>query len=272
MRASTAPSAAQWPTSTRSTEAPRSRVTSAAGFQAHILRQAPVVRAHREVIEQAVDAGKIEVEHRAQPPALEQRVVAEQIGVHRAARQVGKTMLRLVGDLVFQQLVLTLFQEAFYFLKSDAPPLRPARVLEVDAVGAAGEVHAAEQHAELAALRGARTLERFARQPRDQRRRLAVQRLQVAVVQVGDRGRARDAVAREMRHQAEVERQLLRRQPLEQRQDVAALRGVDEIIGVLDAGLDRRDLLQPADRVVAQPVGELRVADLGVNRQAVSRK
>src|SRR5947207_4928863 len=51
---------------------------------------------------------------------------------------------------------------------------------------------------------------------------------------------------------SEVERQLLAGQPLEQRQDVAALRRGDEVIAVLDSRLDRVMGEQRADRVIAQ--------------------
>ena len=77
------------------------------------------------------------------------------------------------------------------------------------------------------------------------------------VREVGDRRRAGNAVAREVRHQVEVEGQLRRRQPLEQRQDVAAVRGGDEVVGVLDPGRDALQLDERADRVALQPVGEL---------------
>jgi hypothetical protein len=68
-------------------------------------------------------------------------------------------------------------------------------------------------------------------------------------------------------HQVEVEGQLVRRQALEQREDVAALRGGDEVIGVLDAGLDGLAADKLADRIIPQPVAELSFRDGGVNRQ-----
>jgi hypothetical protein len=70
-----------------------------------------------------------------------------------------------------------------------------------------------------------------------------------------------------VRHQVEVEVQLVRRQALEQREDVAALRGGDEIIGVLDPGLDRLAADQLPDRVIPEPVAELSFRNWGVNRQ-----
>src|SRR5215470_12000717 len=68
-----------------------------------------------------------------------------------------------------------------------------------------------------------------------------------------------------MRHEAEVERQVLPRQPLEQRQDVVAVGGGDEVVGILDAGGDRLQLYERADRMGLQPVAELGFRDLGVD-------
>jgi hypothetical protein len=70
-----------------------------------------------------------------------------------------------------------------------------------------------------------------------------------------------------MRHEIEVERQLVGGQPLEQRQNVASLRGGDEIVRVLDARLDRLAGEQPADRVVLEPGGKLIFGNWRVNRQ-----
>src|SRR2546422_10883790 len=118
-----------------------------------------------------------------------------------------------------------------------APPLRAAWILEVGGIRARGQMHAGKQRAELGALADPRPLDRAPRQPRHQRGRLAVEALQVLVSQVGDRRRAGNAVAREMRPPVKVERQLLGGPPLEQRQDVAALRRGDEVIAVLDSRL-----------------------------------
>src|SRR5207247_5019590 len=105
-----------------------------------------------------------------------------------------------------------------------------------------------EQRAELAALGDAGMLERAARQARDQRRRLAVQPLQILVRKVGDRRGRGNAVARKMRHQVEIERQLGGRQALEQREHVAPLRGGDQGVAVYNSCLVRLDWLQPPDR------------------------
>ena len=183
----------------------------------------------------------------------------------------GKRCCALEVDFFFQQVFLRRIEKRADFLRGHAPPLRAARVLEVGAVGARGEMHAREQRAELGAGGRVRALDRGAGKARDERGRLAFQALQVAVGEVGDRRRAGNAVAREVRHQVEVERQLLRRQALEQGQHVAALGRGDEVVAVLDARLDRLAGDQAPDRVVGEPRRQLGFGDVGIDRQ-ISRK
>ena len=87
--------------------------------------EAPVVRAHRHVVEQAVDAGEVEVDHAGDAPVLEQRVVAEQIRVHRAARQVGKAVLAPGIRAPLPAACCSFCREtACTSLRREAPPLR----------------------------------------------------------------------------------------------------------------------------------------------------
>jgi hypothetical protein len=104
-------------------------------------------------------------------------------------------------------------------------------------------------------------LDRSTRQARHQGGRLAIEFRQVSVREVGDRRRARNAVPREVRHQPEIERQLLRRQALEQGQDIAPLGGGDEVIGILDSSRNRLQRDRCADRVRRQPGSELAFRD-----------
>ena len=161
--------------------------------------------------------------------------------MHRAARQVGKAVLRLELRARRPADVMFLFvEERPYFSRGEAPPLRAARILQVRGIRARRRD---------ACGRAARRARRIRRTPGRSSERpgrrvtsaagLPFSVLQVLVGEVGDRRRARDAVAREVRHQVEVERQLVGRQALEQREHVAALRRGDEVVGVLDAGLDR---------------------------------
>ena len=66
-------------------------------------------------------------------------------------------------------------------------------------------------------------LDRRAVDARDQARGLAVEQREQRAGAIGLRRGHLDAGAREMRHQVEIERQLLGRQALVERQDVAAL-------------------------------------------------
>src|ERR1051325_4719213 len=229
--------------------------------------EAPVVGAYRHVVEQAVDAGEVEIDHARDAPVVEQRFVAQESGVHRSTRQVGNAVLRLEIELVLEQADLPFIEEWTHFPRGEAPPARAARILEVRGVRARRQAHPAEKRAELGALLDAGTFERAPGQSRDERCGLPIQAAQILVGEIGDGRRARDAVAREVRHEVEVEGQLFGRQPLEQRQDVAALGGGDEIVGVLDAGLDRLARHQLPDRVGAEPCGQLGVGDGRVNRQ-----
>ena len=61
-------------------------------------------------------------------------------------------------------------------------------------------------------------------------------------------------MARVVCHEVEVIRQFGAAETLEQGQDIAAQRRVDEIVGVLDAGADAFERLKLAHRIVAEPV------------------
>ena len=179
--------------------------------------------------------------------------------MHRAPRQIGKAVLRLEIELVVQETDFLFFEERPYLLRGKAPPPRAARIFQVCGIGARREMQAAEERTELGAFGHARTLERAPGQARDERRRLVVQNAKVLVGEIRDRRRARNAVAREVRHEVDVERQLFGGQPLEQREDVAALRRGDEIVGVLDAGLDRLARNELADRIVRRATRRARL-------------
>ena len=58
---------------------------------------------------------------------------------------------------------------------------------------------------------------------------------------------------RQVRHQVHVERQFVRFELLEQRQNVAAVRRGDEVIGVFDAGGNALEAREGADRIIPEP-------------------
>ena len=67
--------------------------------------EAPIVRADGDVVEQAIDAGEVEIDHAGDAARLvEERVVAKEVAMHRSARQVGKALRRVEGELRVEQL------------------------------------------------------------------------------------------------------------------------------------------------------------------------
>ena len=101
----------------------------------------------------------------------------------------------------------------------------------------------------------------------DQRRGLALQRgAGSAPLASAVRHRHRDAALGQVLHQVQVERQLLERQALEQRQHVLAAVGVDEVVGVLDAGLDAAQAGQRADVQRRDELARLVERDFGEDR------
>jgi hypothetical protein len=76
--------------------------------------------------------------------------------------------------------------------------------------------------------------------------------VQDVAVAVGGRVGHGDAALRQVLHQVQVKRQLLKRQPLEQREHELALGGGGEIVGVLDAALNAAQFAQLAEFQFAQ--------------------
>src|SRR5882672_10693812 len=189
---------------------------------------APVVHGNRDVEQERVDAGEIEVDHPADAFSVEQDVVAKQIGMNGAARQVQTAVLPLEIELRGEQLAMRRVEERRDLPRRLAPPSGSPRILEPAAVALSGEVHVAEDGADPLAMAGSGGSDRRARQAGDDGRGLAVQGPQVLVAAIGDRRGTGDAMAREMRHEVQVEGELRRAQPLEQGQDEAAVRRPDE--------------------------------------------
>jgi hypothetical protein len=123
---------------------------------------------------------------------------------------------------------------------------RPRRLGWCGSKSAPGQVHARQHRAHLLAVKAGRAPVGGRRAAVDHRGRLAhtVCRMSPGV---GLRVGHRDAAARQVLHQVQVERQLLEGQALEQRQHVAAALGVGEVVGVLDAApMPRRSVRAPS--------------------------
>ena len=100
--------------------------------------------------------------------------------------------------------------------------------------------------------------------------RLAQHGVQDDTAGIGHRLGHGEATLRQVLHQAQVKRQLLEGQPLEQAQHIAAGRGVDEIVGVLDAARNTLQSQQFAQVESGHEARRLVKRHIGVDRHALS--
>ncbi len=190
-----------------------------------------------------VDAGEVEIEHAGQARRIgrpvEQRVVAEQVGVHRAARQRLCAGGGVEALLEVQFLVQALCERRAHVRAHDGHRLRPpvdaAQVGLLHRVIEGRRVQMRQRDAQQRAVRQHRRVDALAGQQVHQRRRLAGDRVQEVARRIGARLGHRQALARQVLHQAQIERELLEAEALEHRQHPVALVGVHEVVGVLDA-------------------------------------
>ena len=96
--------------------------------------------------------------------------------------------------------------------------------------------------------------------------RFAVQAVQHIAIAVGCRIRHGDAMERQVLHQPQVKRQLLRRQPFEQGQHIGRLIGSDKVVGVLNAAGAALHGLESAQLQGGKKSAGLVERDLCVNR------
>ncbi|MNK88504.1 hypothetical protein D3C87_1084680 [compost metagenome] len=236
----------------------------------------PVIHGHGQVEQPLVVAGEVEIEEtaefrRAAGIGVEQDVVTEQVAVARAAGQrgvVGAAEERgLVGDLAGQQLALGRVEERQDLGFGLAPPGQAAQVGLLARIVLPGQMHAGQHGAHLGAVAGLRGQLRGPGEPRDDGRRLALERAQDLPVARGHGRRHADAMPGQMVHQVQVVRQLREAQPLEDGQHVLArdailLHGQKEI-AVLDPGSNAAQRADFAKVVVKQPAGDLVLRDRG---------
>ena len=149
------------------------------------------------------------------------------------------------------------------------PPGQAAQIGLALRVVLAGQVHACQHGADLGAVAGAGREFAAALEAVDDRGRLVLELVQDLALGIGGRIRHRNALAGQMLHQVQVERQLLEGQALEQRQHIvmrlAVAQGADEIVGVLDAAGAAFDVGELAQVEPAQQGGGFGLADLGEN-------
>ena len=93
------------------------------------------------------------------------------------------------------------------------PPRRSATIRESGAIGLGGDMQARQRVAHCGAMGTIWMLDRRAIDPRHEAGRPAVQHREQCAGAIGLRRRRLDACTRQVGHQVEVERKLLRRQP-----------------------------------------------------------
>ena len=182
-----------------------------------------------------------------------------------------EAMAALESDLVEQHGTVGSIEKRQQRRRRCRPPLGAAQVVEVAGVALSGEVQVGQHFAHTGAVFGRRRHDRCAVEAGDERGGLAVELAEKPVVEAGDGLGARQAVPGQMRHQLEIERQLHRPQLLEQREHVAALRGGDEVVGVLDAGEDAAQVGEMTHRIALEPGRQLLRCDLGEDRHRAAR-
>ena len=106
-------------------------------------------------------------------------------------------------------------------------------------------------------------------QPVDHRCRFAVQRLHQVALGVCGRFGNDDAGLRQVLHQPQIKRQLLKIQALKHRQHIFALVGAGEVVGVFDAAGAAFECGEAAQLERGQEFGCLRKRNFCVNRHGM---
>ncbi len=133
----------------------------------------------------------------------------------------------------------------------------------------AGPVHAREHVAHQCTVPRRRLNDGLTLEPGHDGSRLALDLREQCATAIFLRRRDRESAAGEMLHQFEVERQLLEREPLEDRQHVARLRRREEEVGVLDTRGDALQLGQFADGKLRQEARGFGASKRGENGHRV---
>src|SRR5207247_2385843 len=162
--------------------------------------------------------------------------------------QIERAVARLKFELGCEQPAVLFVEERCHLARRLAPPLRPAWILELPAVTSSGKMHVGKGGTDLLAVDGLRRAHRGAGEASDETGGLGVQGPEVLVAAVGDRRGARYAVTRKVRHEVQIEGKLRRTEPLEKRENEAAVRSGDKVVRVFDSRVDDLllDLVAPA--------------------------
>ena len=171
----------------------------------------------------------------------------------------------LVGQLGPQQGSLRSVNVGQHHRHRFVPPGQPTQVGLVAVKVAARQVHAGQHGAHGRAVHALWGQLALAAQLVDHGGGLAAHGVQDVTVFVSARVGHGHAAVRQMLHQVQVERQLLGREALEQRQHELALVAGQKVVGVLDAALNAAQLHQLAQLQTAQQLARLGIGDFGKN-------
>src|SRR5262249_37085392 len=149
---------------------------------------------------------------------MKQHVIAKQIRMNHAARQIVVPMPCLEANLLSEQIGLFRAQERIDLRCRVAPPRRTTQIVELAAVGLPRKMHFRQNftHTRTLTWRGVR--HRLSLEASHDGGGFAVQLRQKLILQIRDRLRAWNSMTGQMRHQVEVKGQLARLELLEQRQ------------------------------------------------------
>src|SRR6185312_10113579 len=197
--------------------------------------------------------GKTEIDDSGNAAAGKQDIVAEEIAVNRAFRQLALAEACLEFHFACEQLVLIGRNERTHCARGLAPPRGAAPVGEPRPVALRSDMKPCEGVSHPRAVIAGGMVDGRTVDPAHQPGRPAVQAREQSAGAIGRRRGHFDAGSREVRHQVQIERQFVGRQTLVQRQNVpATLRG-HEIVRVLDARGDRRKVDERSQRVSREP-------------------
>ena len=201
--------------------------------------KAPGIEADRDVIGEDVVAGERKVDQSRQFFAEEEHVVRKQVAVDDAERKVRRPARFEIVQLARDEIGKARLHAvgAIGCTLEQRPPAGDRQWIGAHKRKvAAGQMHLCERSADAGAMRGVRPARPHAFEKIDDRRRPAREFAIDRAAAVLRRLRATDAALGQMRHQRQEIRQVVRRHALLiKREDVGALAGVHQKIGILDA-------------------------------------
>ena len=192
----------------------------------------PIVHHHRQVVKPAIDAGKIKIKQTGElTVGIPQHVVAEQIGVNDAARQLAPCLSALEGQFIGQQMRIIRRQKRPQRVRLSLAPSQATGILR--RIGKIGcrQMQAGQRGAQSPALGRRWCDQRAPRQTTQEGGGFAVQYAPAAAGGIALRSRTGQTTRCQLLLQTKIEIEIGRRNALEQGQDKTAACGGDKIIG-----------------------------------------